>query len=138
MTKKTKSILFAVLAILLMVATVPAAIWVTHTQTAELGNSRARCGRKASVRHQITIQNGVVSPANINAKKCDALIITNLDSQQRLIAFGRHDNHISYDGVSEKLLDRGASLQVTMIRSGDYLFHDHNDALVRGTFNVTD
>jgi hypothetical protein len=136
MTKKSKSFLFTSLAFALMVVTVPAAIWVTHTQSAELGNGRARCERKSGTLHQAKIANGVVTPAHLDAKKCDQLIITNLDSQQRLIAFGRHDNHISYDGISEKLLSQNQSLRVTLISTGNYLFHDHENALVRGTFSV--
>jgi len=122
--------------VVLMVAVIPAAIWITHTSSAELGNSRVRCARGRHSVHKVIVKNGRVNPIHTQAQKCDTLIITNMDDQQRLLAFGRHDNHISYDGVSEKLLDQGQSLTVTLIKPGTYLFHDHENPIVAGTFTV--
>lgn len=119
-----------------MAGTIPAAIWITHTSSAELGNARTRCQRGEHATHIVTIKNGHANPVNTRAARCDTLVITNSDNQQRLMAFGRHDNHISYDGVSEKLLDQGQSLTVTLIKPGTYLFHDHEDPLVAGSFTV--
>jgi len=135
-SKKQKTITTAVVALFLMVATIPAAIWVTHTQSAELGNERARCNKSVHAIRRVVIQNGQVIPAHTEADKCDSLTIVNLDGQDRLMAFGRHDAHISYDGISEKNLGQGQSLSVTLIRTGDYLFHDHLDDNVRGDFSV--
>jgi hypothetical protein len=134
--KKQKTMILAVASLFFMVATIPAAIWVTHTQGAELGNERARCQKGIHAAHKVVIQNGQVAPAQTDARKCDTLTIVNLDEQNRLLAFGRHEAHISYDGISEKNVSRGQNLTVTLIRTGDYLFHDHLDDSVHGTFTV--
>lgn len=135
--KKLKVILIAGAAIALMAATIPAAIWVTDTQTAKLGNARARCETGQHKTYQVTIQNGKVLPARTEAHKCDTLVITNADSRARLIAFGPHDHHVSYDGVSERVLGQGQSLSITLVTPGTFTFHDH-DAYpdTQGTFTV--
>jgi hypothetical protein len=135
--KKQKAIIVTIISVAICVATVPVAIWVTHTQSAELGNGRARCERKPGVVHKVTIQNDIVSPVHTDARECDTLTITNLDSRQRLLAFGQHDNHISYDGISEKLVDQNQNLTVTLIRTGTYSFHDHENDAVNGEFVVS-
>jgi hypothetical protein len=135
--KKQKFIGVVVIGFILMVATVPAAIWVTHTQTAEAGNRGTRCKSVKTRQHLVVIKDNKVTPAHTAAKLCETLVILNRDGQERLVAFGTHDNHISYDGVSERHLAQGDSLTVRLIRSGDYLFHDHLDDSVRGTFAVT-
>jgi hypothetical protein len=135
-SRKQKSIILSVASLLLMAATVPAAIWVTHTQGAELGNARARCHKGAHDSHKVVIEAARAKPIHVDAKKCDVLMIVNLDDNDRLVAFGRHDSHISYDGVSEKNLRQGESLTVTLVRTGEYLFHDHLDDRVKGTFEV--
>jgi len=119
-----------------MVVMIPGAIWITHTSGAELGNARARCERGEHSTLKVIIQSDSVKPKNTIAKKCDTLIITNLDNQPRLMAFGQHDSHISYDGISEKLLAQNQSLKITLIKTGTYLFHDHQQDSVAGTFTV--
>jgi hypothetical protein len=136
--KKQKVILITVLGLVLMAATIPAAIWITHTQSAEVGHARLKCQKGQQVSHKVVIQNDQVEPKNTSGRLCDTLTITNLDSQDRLMAFGRHENHISYDGVSERIVGQGQSLTVTMVKRGNYLFHDHENEAVRGTFTVKD
>jgi len=96
-----------------------------------------RCKGRQGASHQIVYRNGIATPHHIQAKLCDTLTITNLDSQERLIAFGPHSNHISYDGVSERLLTQGQSVTVTLIEPGTYLFHDHTDYSLSTTGNFT-
>lgn len=134
--KKLKVTLVIVVAAGLMVATIPAAIWVTDTQTAKLGNARARCQTGQHATYMAVIRNGQVAPTRTVARKCDRLTITNQDNRVRLIAFGPHDRHISYDGVSERVLAQGQSLTVTLITSGTFIFHDHTDPAVQGVFTV--
>jgi hypothetical protein len=112
------------------------AIWLTHTQTAQFGNAKQRCQDAAVTVHRVTIEHDTVTPAHTAARRCDKLIITNLDSKPRLLAFGRHEDHISYDGVSERVVPQGQSLQITLITTGTYLFHDHDEATITGTFTV--
>jgi hypothetical protein len=136
LARKQKSFLWIGLATILMAATIPAAIWITHTGSAELGNSRARCDRDTHARHTVNIQNDQIIPATTVANKCDTLVITNRDSVERIIAFGPHENHISYDGVSEQLLAKDKSMTITLIKTGTYSFHDHDQETVSGTFTV--
>lgn len=119
-----------------MIATVPAAVWVTRTSTAQIENSRRRCEGKQQTAHTMRIKYNTVSPARVSAQRCDTLIITNLDEQTRLIAFGQQDKHISYNGTSETLLSRNQSITLTLGLSGDYVFHDHHDEKVKGSFSV--
>lgn len=122
---------------MLMSATIPAAIWLTRTSTAQIENSRRRCEGKHQATHEMRIDENTVSPASIQAQRCDTLVITNLDTETRLIAFGQHEKHISYNGVSETLLRKGQSITLTLGHSGEYLFHDHHNEHVKGTFTVT-
>ncbi|HSX45037.1 MAG TPA: hypothetical protein VLF39_02935 [Candidatus Saccharimonadales bacterium] len=85
----------------------------------------------------VVIKNGAAIPADTHGNKCDRLTITNTDNHVRLMAFGQHDNHITYDGVSEKALSTGDSLTVTLVQSGTFIFHDHIDDRAQGSFTVT-
>src|SRR5690242_2893393 len=68
--------------------------------------------------HSVIINKGIVMPANTAGKLCDTLTITNDDDTLRLMAFGQHDNHQPYDGVTEKVLSQGQSMTVTMDQLG--------------------
>ena len=125
-------------ALVLMAATIPAAIWITNTQSAKLGNGRARCARGPHPSRTMTIRADRFVPDKLTANKCDVLIIVNLDDRTRLIAFGPHEDHISYDGVSERVIGRNQSLTVTLVTPGTFIVHDHADPAVRGTFTVKD
>lgn len=86
--------------------------------------------------HSVVIKHGVVTPGDTAGKLCDTLTITNADDTLRLMAFGQHDNHQPYDGVTEKVLSQGQSMTVTMDQLGNFTFHDHlNDAVI-GYFTV--
>ncbi|HUY85134.1 MAG TPA: cupredoxin domain-containing protein [Candidatus Dormibacteraeota bacterium] len=135
--RKLKIALIVAVAVALMAATIPAAIWVTNTQTARLGNARARCQAGQHKTYHVIIQNGLAVPTRTAARKCDKLTITNRDNRVRLMAFGPHDHHVSYDGVSERVLGQGQSLTVTLITPGTFIFHDHTDPAAQGTFTVS-
>jgi hypothetical protein len=95
----------------------------------------AECGG-VHVTHVITIQNDVMSPQETTGKLCDVLTITNLDNKRRIMAFGVHDSHKAYDGVTEKRLEKGQSLRVVLNETGTYVVHDHLDDEVKGDFIV--
>lgn len=86
--------------------------------------------------HVATIQDGIVMPEHTQAKLCDTLTITNSDNTGRLMAFGVHEDHVQYDGVTEQMLHQGDSFTVTLNRSGTYTFHDHLHDEVIGDFTV--
>ena len=56
--------------------------------------------------HNVLIKNNQVDPGFTDASLCDTLVITNIDSRQREMAFGLHEHHIPYDGVTEKVLKK--------------------------------
>jgi hypothetical protein len=88
------------------------------------------------IMHTVHIQHNHVTPLHTQAKLCESLKIVNLDSTERLMAFGLHDHHASYDGVTERLLSKNQSVQVTLNRTGTFEFHDHQDDNVAGEFTV--
>jgi hypothetical protein len=86
--------------------------------------------------HTVIIQDNHMSPEHTQAALCDTLTIINNDHKQREIAFGQHDSHQVYDRVSEKLLNYGDSLDITLNEAGTYLFHDHFQKGVTADFTV--
>ena len=87
--------------------------------------------------HQVEIKANAMVPDQINGKLCDTLTITNNDISDRLVAFGPHDAHAPYDGVTEMLLKPGQAFTITFIKLGTYHFHDHLDDIAQGDFTVT-
>lgn len=85
---------------------------------------------------EINISGDKINPEQTVGKACDTLTITNSDNKTRLIAFGHHDSHKQYDGVTEKVLRQGQSFTVTLNEKGTYTVHDHYDDEVEGTFVV--
>ena len=86
--------------------------------------------------HVITIQNNIASPEHVAALRCETLTVKNLDTPTRLMAFGVHEKHISYDGISEQELGQSESFTVTLVQTGDFIIHDHHNDDVKSTFTV--
>jgi plastocyanin len=91
---------------------------------------------KLGADHQVTIKNDTLAPAHVTAEACDTLTITNADNKVRDMAFGVHDHHVEYDGISVKTLAKDQSFTVTLNKKGTYLFHDHHQDEVAGDFKV--
>jgi plastocyanin len=94
------------------------------------------CGTNGPL-HQVTIQNNRVSPENTDARLCDRLQFTNEDNTIREIAFGPHEHHVPYDGVTAKVLYQHQSFTITLNKLGQYHFHDHIHDEVTGFFTVS-
>jgi hypothetical protein len=135
--KKTKVILISVGALVLMVGTVPLAIWVTHTQSAQAANEQARCSSTMQPVHKVFIKDNKAVPSHTVALQCDTLEIINQDNGIKLMAFGPHEHHVSYDGVSERALGPGQSFSVKLVQVGTFTFHDHITDAARGSFTVS-
>ena len=86
--------------------------------------------------HIVTIENDQMKPNRVETAFCDKLTIINKDGRLRSIAFGEHDKHISYDGVSEAILAQNKSLTIDLNKPGYFIFHDHYQQSVRATFLV--
>lgn len=84
----------------------------------------------------IDISGDKMNPEATTGKVCDTLTITNSDPKTRLVAFGHHDSHKEYDGVTEKILRQGQSFTVTLNEKGTYTVHDHYDDAAEATFTV--
>ncbi|HET7320666.1 MAG TPA: cupredoxin domain-containing protein [Candidatus Saccharimonadales bacterium] len=131
--KKIFAICFALLALVVIGSS-------THSLASHYLDHRSvpatpKCAQAGKL-HKVVITDSKVQPEHTTAKLCDILTITNTDDQIRLMAFGEHDNHQAYDGVIEKVLQKGQSLTVTLNKPGSYQFHDHLDESVQGTFSV--
>ncbi|HLZ14361.1 MAG TPA: hypothetical protein VKQ34_00025 [Candidatus Saccharimonadales bacterium] len=86
--------------------------------------------------HTVLIQHNVMTPVHTSAHHCDKLTITNMDATDRLVAFGPHEHHVAYDGVTDQLLLQGQSLTITLNQIGTFNFHDHLHDEVAGDFTV--
>jgi hypothetical protein len=87
--------------------------------------------------HKVVIQKSRVDPMQTSAQLCERLEITNMDNDTRLVAFGEHEDHQAYDGVSERFLRQGQSLIITLDKAGSFKFHDHLEDAVQGFFVVS-
>jgi len=137
MTKRWKTGLIGASFVVLMAATVPLAIWVTHSATAQNGNRAARCSSTMQPVHKVVIKNDKAVPDHVAALQCDSLEFINEDTSIKLMAFGPHEHHVSYDGVSERALGPGQSFSVKLIQVGTFHFHNHISDGAQGSFTVT-
>lgn len=103
------------------------------------GNSNAdgNCNGVHSESHMVMIMDSKVDNDHISGKLCDTMTITNMDNVSREIAFGPHEDHVPYDGVAERVLNKGQSLTITFNKTGSYHWHDHIHDEVEGFFTVT-
>ncbi len=95
------------------------------------------CKNKIGVTHQVEFKGDYASPEITNGHMCDKITFTNKDHETREIAFGPHENHQAYDGVTEKILNYNQSFTITLNKIGTYDFHDHIHDNAIGNFIVT-
>lgn len=86
--------------------------------------------------HLVVIDGDKAVPWHTYAARCDTLTIRNADDVIRLIAFGPHEHHVAYDGVTEAVVGHDQSLTITLDAAGTYHFHDHIHDEVTGEFTV--
>lgn len=123
-------------AVILTAVTIFGAIWISHAETRKAEAAYPKCMGNHVV-HTATIQDDKVVPQHTVAKRCDTLTIVNLDDQDRIIAFGQHEHHTAYDGVTERYVNQNGKFSVTLVQPGNFRFHDHEQDEVQGTFKVT-
>jgi plastocyanin len=132
--------------IFLIVAVMAAAVLIlTHSLSNRYLNSHNKPSESAQInkcdrpgqKYSVNIENNRMNPKHTEAKTCDTLTITNSDNKRRELAFGRHNHHVGYDGISEKGLNSGESLTITLNQTGTFTFHDHFQEEVAGDFTVT-
>jgi len=134
-----KRVKISVVVVLSAVVVIIIAVGAIHFTSRYLDNQYAKLheGCKPNQpNHLVVIQNDNAVPDNIVASRCETLTIKNLDNEDRMIAFGLHEDHVPYDGVSEQLMSLGQSLTVTLVQTGNFRFHDHVHDEVQATFEV--
>jgi len=99
------------------------------------GTTTAECA-ETGTEYVVHIQDSQPTITDINTKLCDKLTIVNDDNQLRLIAFGVHENHKAYNGVTEHTLEQGEQFSVTLNQTGGFTFHDHLHDTFLGKFTV--
>jgi hypothetical protein len=100
------------------------------------GTANASTCQNKGIDHQATIKGSKVTPDHTTGHLCDTLTITNTDDVLRFIAFGLHEDHVPYDGIGEKTLNKDQSFTIVMNQTGNFKFHDHLHDEVAGTFTV--
>jgi plastocyanin len=136
MSHRKKTVGIVIIAVILGLAALYGAIVATSAYLDSQYESLHQGCSPRHANHEVTIQNGKIEPSNTVASKCDTLTIKNLDSVDRIMAFGVHDHHVAYDGVEERELLGNQSFTVTLIQPGSFKFHDHMHDEVAGTFQV--
>ncbi len=125
---------------LIVAATVGVVILVSNIATAPSNKGTLTNQQCSGVEHSdyvIKITNSQVQPATVNARQCDTLTITNQDDQTREMIFGTHNLHTTYNGISKKSLNKNDSLKVTLVQTGKFRVHDHDNDQVKANFNVS-
>lgn len=130
-----KLVLIVAVFVVIVLGIVYLTTWATSGLLESHKDASALCVGSAR-RYVVTIQNDTVTPARTQASRCDKLMIVNRDSKTREIAFGVHDRHVAYGGVFERVLRKGESFTFELKQTGEYLFHDHFQDEVAGTFIV--
>ncbi len=133
--KKLQLIVLAPIA-LLLVAGIIYGVSSLSRDALPAKESRTVACDSTGTEYTVTITDGILSTNNIQAKACDTLTIVNTDDQLRLMAFGIHDKHQTYSGVTEETLKPGEKMTVTLEELGTFTFHDHLHDEVKGTFTV--
>ena len=136
----TKKIFIGLAVVVGVGAIISGVIYVSNKyldkQTSKSADITIDCVGKISVNHQVVIKDDAVIPAVTNGKLCDTMTIVNKDDKEREMAFGQHGNHVAYDGITEENLVKDKSLTVTFNKTGEYIFHDHHQDEVKGSFVV--
>ncbi len=136
LSKQYKALLLVVAALVVMAATIPAAIWLTHTGSAETGHARLLCEQHNQAGHLVYISPSTVTPAETSAKRCDTLTIVNLCSQSVHVAMFKAGQKLRYDGAATRTLAPQQRATITLLGSGHYEIGDAQ-GVARGELNVS-
>lgn len=116
----------------LTVGVVGAAVVIVAAGAVLQRDNAAETCRQKGAAHVVTIANSKMTPGTTTASLCDTLTIKNADAINRDVAFGNHDHHVAYDGITERRLAQNESFTVTLNQTGTYHFHDHLHDEVEG------
>lgn len=137
--KRTRTLAITLLALVVTIVLVGGVVGLAQkylsAQEAASRSKFATC-QVHGASHTVTIKDDKASQANVTGKVCDTLTITNEDNKIRLIAFGPHENHQPYDGITEQVISQGQSVQLVLNQAGTFHWHDHTHDEVEGYFTV--
>jgi hypothetical protein len=104
-----------------------------HSHAAAI--SSAPC---ATVGHTVTMTfvGGRFTPMALSAKRCDKLVLENRSGTLVELAFGPHEHHLAYPGLSESPLKAGADMTLVLSDSGRFALHDHIRDEAQATLTV--
>lgn len=122
LSKRSRAVLIVVASLLVMAATIPAAIWLTHTRSAETGHARLLCEQHNQSNHVTYLGHDAVMPAMLSARRCDTLRVINLDSQSVSVAIFSSGREFIYDGAASRTLAPQQQVTITLTSSGNYTF----------------
>lgn len=103
----------------------------------QVGGEKTGACQGKRTNHKVTINSSKASPIHTKAHLCDTLTFINEDPTVRDIAFGPHPAHKIYGGEYEVTVRKGYAKTITLNQSGTYLFHDHLDPTITGSFTVS-
>jgi plastocyanin len=136
---KRKDILILLAVLILIIGVVSSTVYFSNKYIKGLNNKQktSGCEAQSSTKYNLDIKNNVFTQDKVTAKLCDSITITNYDDRSRLIAFGDHDEHKTYNGIEEETLTQNQSFTITLDETGEFTIHDHNQDSVEATFRVT-
>ena len=137
MTHRIKTTLIVIISIVLGTAATAGAIFgVSVYLDHQYASLHDGCAPRQT-NHKVVIDGDKMTPEHTSGKRCETLTITNHDDKHRMLAFGVHNNHVAYDGISEYSLSHDQSVTVTLVQTGNFIFHDHMDEAVAATLEVS-
>jgi len=136
MNRRAKTTIIVIISIVLGAAvTVGAIFGVSVYLDRQYSSLHDGCAPRQT-NHKVVIKDDKMTPQHVSGNRCETLTITNSDDKHRMIAFGVHNNHVAYDGISEHDLPFNQNFTVTLVQTGEFIFHDHMDEEVSATLEV--
>ncbi|MGZ6004526.1 MAG: hypothetical protein ACXWLH_00050 [Candidatus Saccharimonadales bacterium] len=133
---KLKLPLTLVLALIIIVFVSITAVRVS-SGLGESGRLTGKCGNSPHTHYSLTVKSEAIMPDHLYAKLCDTMTVVNDSNKGRLMAFGPHEDHLPYDGITERYLNISEEFTVTLDQHGTFLIHDHNQPEVNALFTVS-
>lgn len=104
---------------------------------AQVGGNETGACKQSGNSYKINIANNKPTPAVIKAKLCDTMTFINEGSETIEITFGAHPAHLSYGGQTDIPVTTKRPKTITLNQAGSYIFHDHLNPAMSGSFTVS-
>ena len=87
-------------------------------------------------KHKMTIKDGVISPSNIRADKCDSITFVNEDNVEYDMIFGAYPVPKSFGGEDNIIVEKKDTETFTLNESGFHGFYDKLNPSTAASFSV--